>query len=188
MKMSKNSRIDFTRIILVTVGMIGLLSLAILVPNVMVSLKRLGVLDAKKYRPKNYLNKRIQLMLQNGLIQKIKKNGTDYLILTEKGGRKLNKYKILENKKVPQKWDKKWRVLIFDVWENRRNNRNMLRKEIKNYGFIKLQQSVWIYPYPCNEFIELLKTDLKFGKNVRYMIVQKIDNEKNLLKIFNIKR
>ena len=59
--------------------------------------------------------------------------------------------------------------------------------EIKDFGFVQLQQSVWIYPYNCVEFIELLKTDLSFGKNIRYMVVEKLDHDENLRKHFGLK-
>jgi|SRR3989338_4281864 len=85
-----------------------------------------------------------------------------------------------------KKWDGKWRVVIFDVWESTREKRDSLRYEIKNFGFIQLQRSVWIYPYDCAEFIELLKTDLSFGKNIRYMVVEKLDHDEKLRKYFKL--
>jgi len=89
--------------------------------------------------------------------------------------------------KVKRKqWDGKWRVVIFDVWENTRAKRDTLRYEIKNFGFIQLQRSVWIYPYECSDFIELLKTDLSFGKNIRYMVVEKLDHDEKLRKNFGL--
>ena len=100
------------------------------------------------------------------------------------------KRKILHSKvaKVKRRrWDGKWRVVVFDVWENTRSKRDILRYEIKNFGFIQLQKSVWIYPYECQEFISLLKTGLSFGKNIRYMIVEKLDHDEKLRKYFKLK-
>ncbi|MEK7128557.1 MAG: hypothetical protein AAB933_03280 [Patescibacteria group bacterium] len=85
-----------------------------------------------------------------------------------------------------RKWDGKWRVVVFDVWENTRSKRDALRYEIKNFGFIQLQRSVWIYPYPCEEFIELLKSSLSFGKNIRYMVLEKLDHDDKLKKFFKL--
>src|SRR3989344_252826 len=94
---------------------------------------------------------------------------------------------IKNKRKYNSKWDGKWRVVIFDVWENTRYKRNLLRNEIKDFGFVQLQRSVWIYPYECADFIELLKTDLSFGNNIRYMVVEKLDHDENLRKRFGIK-
>ncbi len=84
------------------------------------------------------------------------------------------------------KWDGKWRVVVFDVWENTRSKRDALRYEIKNFGFIQLQRSVWIYPHECWGFIELLKTNLSFGKNIRYMVLEKLDHDDKLRKFFKL--
>ena len=73
------------------------------------------------------------------------------------------------------------------MWESARSKRNILRNEIKDFGFIQLQRSVWIFPYECSEFIELLKTDLSFGKNIRYMVVENLDHDENLIKYFGLK-
>ena len=102
---------------------------------------------------------------------------------------KSRKNKLLDLAKIPhkkQKWDGRWRVVIFDVWENTRAKRDRLRYEIKNFGFIQLQRSVWIYPFECFDFIELLKNDLSFGKNIRYMVVQKLDHDDKLRKYFKL--
>ena len=85
-----------------------------------------------------------------------------------------------------KKWDGKWQVVVFDVWEKTRSKRDALRYEIKNFGFIQLQRSVWIYPYECAGFIELLKADFSFGKNIRYMVLEKLDHDDKLRKFFKL--
>ena len=101
---------------------------------------------------------------------------------------KIRKNKLLDSaiSRKRQNWDGKWRVVVFDVWEKTRSKRDALRYEIKNFGFIQLQRSVWIYPHECADFVELLKTDFSFGKNIRYMVVQKLDHDKNLRKYFGL--
>jgi len=49
-----------------------------------------------------------------------------------------------------------------------------------------MHQSMWIYPYPCDEYIALLKSDLSFGKNVQYMLVDYVDMHVELKEIFNL--
>ncbi len=176
--------IDFKRIILMTVATAGILAVAVLAPNALQILK--PFLKNKKKRNFNYyLNQKTQKLVKDGLLKIDTENGKQFLSLTPKGERKLLYYQITEKKK--QKWDDKWRVVIFDVWESARSKRNLLRNEIKDFGFIQLQRSVWIYPYSCAEFIELLKTDLSFGKNIRYMVVEKLDHDENLRKYFKLK-
>jgi len=176
--------IDFKRIILMTVATAGVLSIAVLAPNALQMLKPF-LKKKKKYNFNYYLNKKTEKLIKDGLIKISTEDGEKFLSLTEKGERKLLYYGLAEKKK--QKWDGKWRVVIFDVWENARQKRDLLRLEIKNFGFIQLQRSVWIYPFPCAEFIELLKTDLSFGKNIRYMVVEKLDHDEKLRKYFGLK-
>ncbi|MFH1201160.1 MAG: hypothetical protein V1484_02450 [bacterium] len=178
-------KIDFKRIILMTVATAGILAIAVLAPNALQVLKPF-LKSKKKYSLNYYLNQKTKKLVKDGLLKIDIENGKQFLSLTEKGERKLLYYQITEKKKNI-KWDGKWRVVIFDVWENTRSKRNLLRMEIKNFGFIQLQRSVWIYPYECAEFIELLKTDLSFGKNIRYMIVEKLDHDENLRKHFKLK-
>jgi len=46
-----------------------------------------------------------------------------------------------------QNWDKKLRLVIFDVQEINRFKRNQLRRLLKQLGFIMIQKSVWLSPY-----------------------------------------
>lgn len=48
-----------------------------------------------------------------------------------------------------EKWDGKWRLVIWDIPEKRRNARDLLRHQLKQLGFKKYQQSVWISQKNC---------------------------------------
>lgn len=167
-----------------TVATVGILSVALLAPNALQVLKPF-LKNKKKYSLNYYLNQKTKKLIKEGLLKIETENGKQFLSLTEKGKLKLNYYQI-KDKRKDVKWDGKWRVIIFDVWEKVRSKRDLLRIEIKDFGFIQLQRSVWIYPYSCAEFIELLKTDLAFGKNIRYMVVEKLDHDEDLRKHFGI--
>ena len=178
-------KIDYKKIILMTIATAGILTVAIVAPNVLQTLKPL-IKTKKKYNLKYYLNQKAKKLVKEGFLKVDIENGKQFLSLTDKGEQKLLYCKITQKKKNT-KWDGKWRVVIFDVWENVRAKRNLLRMEIKDFGFIQLQRSVWIYPYECAEFIELLKTDLSFGKNIRYMIVESLDYDEKLRKYFDLR-
>ncbi|OGI64457.1 hypothetical protein A3H53_01435 [Candidatus Nomurabacteria bacterium RIFCSPLOWO2_02_FULL_40_10] len=180
-----DNKVDFKKIILTTVATTGILAIAALAPNALQVIKPF-LKHKKKYNLKYYLNQKAQKLIKDGFLKIDTENGRQFLSLTQKGERKLLYYRVTDRKKNI-KWDGKWRVVIFDVWENARQKRNLLRMEIKEFGFIQLQRSVWIYPYECADFIELLKTDLSFGKNIRYMIVESLDFDENLRKYFKLK-
>lgn len=48
-------------------------------------------------------------------------------------------------------WDRKWRIVIFDIPEKRRVARNVLRYRLKQWGFKPWQQSVWVTKKNCTK-------------------------------------
>ena len=94
----------------------------------------------------------------------------------------LSRYKI----KQPHKWDKKWRVIIFDIPEKKKSVRERIREVISSTGFRRLQDSVWIYPYDCEDVIGLMKIDFGIGKNLLYMIVDQIEDDRWLRMDFGL--
>lgn len=43
-----------------------------------------------------------------------------------------------------KKWDGKWRLVIFDIPEDKRGIRDLLRRKLKDWGFRSFQKSVWV--------------------------------------------
>lgn len=73
---------------------------------------------------------------------------------------------------TPFRWDRKWRLIMFDVPERRRKVRDTLRFLLRNAGFVRFQDSAWAHPYPCSDLVQLLRTELGSGKGeVRYVEV-----------------
>jgi len=107
--------------------------------------------------------------------------------LTEPG-EKLLKHWRMANYKIPRpkRWDGKWRVIIFDIPEKNRMVRTEVRQILSEAGFQRLQDSVWVFPYDCEDFIGLMKMDLEIGKNLLYMIVDQIENDRHLRMDFDI--
>jgi len=182
--MRKN--ISIQKIVLTTIAVVGVLSVAILAPNALQVIKQFS--GRKKYNQKKYLNNSIHTLIKKGYIKfETKENGQKFVKLTDKGKIELLKYQLGDLKiKKPKKWDKKWRVVIFDIKEKKRLTRDILRSTLNRLGFIKLQNSVWVYPYSCEELMIMLKSDLFVGKDVLYLVVEKIENDKWLKESFGI--
>ena len=118
---------------------------------------------------------------------KEEKDGTVSVVLTKLGQHHALKYNPEKIKiSIPTKWDGKWRVVIFDIKEKRRGVRNKLRAELQNIGFVRLQHSVWVFPYECEEFLIMLKADVRIGKDVLYLVSEHVENDAHLKKIFNL--
>jgi DNA-binding transcriptional regulator PaaX len=43
--------------------------------------------------------------------------------------------------KKPEKWDKKWRIVIFDIPNKKKPARNTLTEKLKKLGFYHLQKA-----------------------------------------------
>lgn len=83
-------------------------------------------------------------------------------------------------------WDGKWRLVAFDIPEDLRSLRNVLRGILKRSGFLLLQQSVWVYPYECRELQRLLREDQRLSRCVVYATVGEINDESRLLQHYNL--
>lgn len=78
-------------------------------------------------------------------------------------------------------------VTFFDIPERRRGVRSRLRLFMSEYGFVRLQDSVWIYPYDCEDLIALAKANLRIGVDVLYMIVERLERDTHLREQFNLR-
>jgi CRISPR-associated endonuclease Cas2 len=175
------------KVVLRTIATAGLLSVALLAPNALQMLKLFG-LDKKLKSMANQtrsINNSRQRLVKNGLVAY---SDSGFLYLTKAGEKILREIENRDFKiKKPKKWDRKWRILIFDIKERNRDIRNKIRNTLVSIGFIKLQQSVWVYPYDCEDLITLLKADFEVGKEILYIIADRIENEKVLLNYFGLK-
>ena len=182
------SNINYQKIILNTIATVGLIGVAVVAPNALQVVKQFSPNKKKWVNEKYYLNETVKKLLKKGLIKKIRKGNSEFIEITKDGKEMFAKYELgdLEIKK-PKKWDKKWRVVIFDVEEKKRNLRSLLRSNLERIGFRKLQNSVWVFPYECEELIYLLKTNFFVDSDVLYMEVNRIENEKWLKEIFGLK-
>lgn len=133
------------------------------------------------------LKRSLKSLVADKLVTFVNVGGKKHIEITDKGKRYLQKRQI-EGYKVakPRKWDGKWRIVIFDVKEKRRWDRDKLRQELESIGFMHLQHSVWAYPYDCENLITLIKSDFKLGGNVIYMIAEELENDRNLRKRFGL--
>jgi len=112
-----------------------------------------------------------------------------YFSLTEEGEKKAGKYKINDLKiKAAKKWDKKWRVLIFDIEDKHRAKREALRGKIKELGLYQLQKSVWVCPYEFKKEMKLLRDF--FGletKEMKVIAASEIEDDQPIRDFFGLK-
>lgn len=178
-------RKNIQKIVLGTIAVAGFLSVAMVAPNVISALGKLGIINSRRgYRHTGVINRARNKLIENGLLAK---NDKGFLRLTTKGEATLRQLELANFKlKKPKHWDKKWRVLIFDIPEKRRGLREKIRRTLTTIGFTRLQDSVWVYPYNCEDLIALLKSDFKVGKDLIYIVAEEIEYDKGLRENFEL--
>jgi len=116
-------------------------------------LKLLGNKKRNQYRLKHQVNDALIRLSRKGLVAFVIKDGRKFARLTPAGSQRLKLEQekaalLLQRKK---RWDKRWRVIIFDIPERRRGVRSRLRAIMQECGFVRLQDSVWVYPHDCED-------------------------------------
>ena len=121
------------------------------------------------------------------LEQKENNDGSLTIVLTENGKRKALTYQIDEMKiKKAQKWDKRWRIVLFDIPEKKKKIREAIRHHLKNLDFFEYQKSVFVQPYDCKNEIEYIIEFYNIRKYVRFIMADSLDNELHLIKHFKL--
>ena len=183
---------ETAREILFYLVLIGAIAIAATSPYFLINIARAISRDKKHFKKKieNYKIARTLRRLQNNrlIILEESKNGKFVVELTEKGKRKVKEIQFdgLTIKK-PDFWDKKWRVVIFDIPDKyRRRSRDALRDKLKEIGFYQLQKSVWVFPYPCEKEIQFLCELFDINPFVNIVIAQNIYDDVKLRKYFQL--
>ncbi|MFZ2886320.1 MAG: CRISPR-associated endonuclease Cas2 [Minisyncoccia bacterium] len=169
------------KIMLETVKTAGLLAVAIAAPNVIGAMDKLGLIRSRRHN--EVIRRSFEKHIRNGLIVR---NESNYG-LTKRGEAALRRLELREFRfRAPKRWDGKWRVLMFDIPEKRKKTRDKIRLLLGEIGFARLQDSVWVYPYDCEDIITLVKTDLFLEKDLLYLIADALEGDHALKKHFKL--
>ena len=143
-----------------------------------------GWRDIDKYK----LKKEVRNLYRSKLIKETKNSdGTFTLVLSDKGKLRALTYHFSEMKIQGKEWDKKWRMVFFDVPEKYRWGRDSLRNKLKDLGFYEIQKSVFAFPYECEDEIDFIIEFYGMRKYVRFGVLDYIDNDIYLKKHFALK-
>lgn len=134
------------------------------------------------------LHEVIRKLYQSKLIDyKENDDGTTTLVLTENGKNKVLRYNLdkMEIKK-PARWDKLWRMVVFDIPESLKEGRNALAAKLKELGFYPFQKSVFIYPYECRNEVDFVVEIFDLRPYVRFIVVKETDIDLDLKHKFGL--
>lgn len=124
-------------------------------------------------------------------LKELKENSARTILwrLQKKGlvGKRKNQYfltklgskfiKIFQEKNLEKQWDGKWRIVMFDIPEKMRKERDWLRFQLLNLKYKSLQESVFIGKHPLEEdfFEEIINRNLRHF--IRLVTIGEIDDE-----------
>lgn len=136
------------------------------------------------WRTKKMIN---QLARQNYVKIKENENGSITVRITKKGITRALTYQLEAMVlKKPKTWDRRWRVVIFDIPNKYKKMRDIFRSRIRQLGLYQLQESVYVSPYKCFDEIEFLRELYGVSVTVQYLLVERIENDSFLKEHFNL--
>ena len=151
-----------------------------------------NILKAHK-KWKNYPHKKIYdtfyKLRKQGLIEIANDGSQIHIKLTDEGKKKAGYFQINDLAiKKPKVWDRKWRIVIFDIAELRKLHRECFRGKIKELGFRQLQKSVWIHPFDCKAEIELLREFFGLSQqDLRIIVTEDLEGDEEIREYFKLK-
>lgn len=107
------------------------------------------------------------------------------LQITDKAKDILKKREIELLTITPQKvWDKKWRIICYDIPVSHSAARRALQEKLRSYGYFHLQGSVLITPFPCLDDIKTITAAYDVADYVTYFEAINLMNEKVMIRRF----
>ncbi len=148
----KTSAKDVGRILLQLALIGGVVTAALVAPKVFVLFANRS---RRRYLPQDSFTQKLNQQSSKSYLTYTQVGGNEYRIALTPEGRKRALHLALEYfalKKADQ-WDGRWRIVTFDIPKKHSGLRDALRNKLTEIGMVRLQDSVFVYPYPCHEEI-----------------------------------
>lgn len=129
-------------------------------------------------KDKYAINRSIKNLELDGYIENLNSDNKCYFRLTKEGRKKLHSIKLdSESSLISINWDGYWRIILLDLPEERKSERDALRYLLKKAGFVCLKNSVWISMYPFEHLFNNIKKDLGLSTELIIIVTDKLDEE-----------
>lgn len=149
----------------------------------------LGKMLAKemRQRQRQAFRQRLKRFQERKLINISYEHGDPVVTITENGIKEALKFKVKEMTiERPVKWDKKWRLVIFDINDKKKRQRDQFRQKLQELDFFPLNESVYVHAFPCFDEVEFIRQIYFVGGEVKYIIAEKIENDDLLKSRFSL--
>ncbi len=89
---------------------------------------------------------------------------------------------------IPHRWDGIWRLVAYDIPNKKKTQRDSFRAQLKEWGFVQVQESIWVFPYESKEEVAIVAKYLGINPFVLYMTAAHLPGEQDVQTHFNITR
>lgn len=144
--------------------------------------------DSGDKKPLYAISRSIRGLQEAGLVEEAFSGQNRYARLTREGKKKAHSISLERDTALASTtWDGKWRIVLLDLPENRKDERDALRYLLKKAGFVCLKNSVWISPFPYEHLFANIKKDFELATELMIFVTDKIDaeTEKELFTTFS---
>ncbi len=146
-----------------------------LAENPAVSIQDLKEGDAKNTYA---ISRALKNLVKENCAEIYKSERQNYAKITPKGKNKLNSLMLDSNSTlVSTTWDGFWRIILLDLPEERKSERESLRYLLKKAGFVCLKNSAWISPFPFEHLFTNIKKDLGLTTEMMILVTEFVDEE-----------
>lgn len=125
-----------------------------------------------------YLKRTLSRLEKQRFVEVGEEKGMQVVKITDRGRKKILKFALDEiGIEKPKLWDKKWRLVSYDIPTQLKSLRDVVREYLSAWRFYPLHESVFLHAYPCEKQVEFLREYLGIGKYVRIFTVSYIEND-----------
>lgn len=128
-------------------------------------------------RARYAINRSLKGLTESGLIESHFSGQNDYARLTPAGRKKATTLKLESDTSLLPHWDGHWRMILLDLPESRKSERESLRYLLKKAGFACLKNSAWISPFPFEHLFMNIKKDLGLTTEIMIIVTEHLDPE-----------
>ena len=128
------------------------------------------------------LTRSIKNLAEMGLIETLEGGQNSYARITQKGRQKLASLKLDNTHTLSNPtWDGKWRIILLDLPEARKAEREALRYLLKKAGFVCLKNSAYVSPYPFEFLFQNMKKDFELSTELMIIVTDTLDPETDIV-------
>ncbi|MBI2030364.1 CRISPR-associated endonuclease Cas2 [Candidatus Kaiserbacteria bacterium] len=158
--------------------------MAVAAPN---TVQLIDYLNPKGVRERKRIWGIIKYLEQKNRIRIEERGNVQYVHLTSIGELKLNEATVWDiTIRQPHHWDRKWRIVMFDLPSKHEQARKSFRLKLEDLGFKLYQRSVFIYPHECQEEVLTIAKWYGIDEHIRYIVATEIHDTRKFVKEFDL--